>query len=123
VVIASDQSPVPVTFSNATVEDPQYSTASAVAAGASSTQTYSPGSTVSLDGVDVSASGQMKVEIQYGTTGGEVTKVVLFTSKGHLFEQWRLPNPVTITNTMSVKVIRTNFDNQAMDVYSTIQVH
>lgn len=123
VVIASDQSAVPVTFSNTTVELPQYDTASAIAASASSTQTYSPGSTVSLDGVDASASGQMKVEIQYGTTGAEVTKAVFFTSKGNLQLIWRLPNPVTITNTMSVKVIRTNFDNQAMDVYSTIQVH
>lgn len=124
VVIASDQTAVPVTITGGSeVEDPQYNTAAAIAAGASSTQTYSPGSTVELDGVDASASGQMKVEIQWGTTGGEVTKAVFFTSKGDLMLSWRLPNPVTITNTMSVKVIRTNFDNQAMDVYSTIQVH
>lgn len=124
VVIASDQSAIPVTFTpSAVVELPQYNTASAIAAAASSTQTYSPGSTVSLDGVDASASGQLKVEIQYGTTGAEVTKAVFFTSKGNLQLIWRLPNPVSITNTMSVKVIRTNLDNQAMDVYSTIQVH
>lgn len=124
VVIASNQSPVEVVFTdNAQFEDPQYNTVAAVAAGASSTQTYSPGSTVELDGIDASASGQMKVEIQWGTTGGEVTKAVFFTSKGDLKLQWRLPNPVQITNTMSVKVIRTNTDNQAMDVYSTVQVH
>jgi len=64
VVIASDQSAIPVTFTpTATVELPQYNTASAIAAAASSTQTYSPGATVSLDGVDASASGQMKIEI------------------------------------------------------------
>lgn len=123
VVIASDQSAIPVTFSNTTVEVPQYNTASAVAANASNTQTYSPGSTISFDGVDASASGQMKIEIQYGTTGSEATKAVFFTSKGNLQLIWRLPNPVSITNTMSVKVIRTNMDNQAMDVYSTIQTH
>lgn len=121
VVLATDQPNVPVIDN--LVEIPQYNTASAVAANASSTQTYSPGSTVYLDGVDASASGQMKVEIQYGTTGGETTKVVLFTSKGNLVATWRLPHPIQITNTMSVKVIRTNTDNQAMDVYSTILVH
>jgi hypothetical protein len=124
VVIASDQSAIPVTFTpTATVELPQYNTAPSIAANASSTQTYSPASTVSLDGVDASASGQMKIEIQWGTTGSETTKVVLFTSKGDLRTNWRLPYPVTITNTMSVKVIRTNMDNQSMDVYSTILVH
>ena len=121
VVLASDQPAVAV--KDTTVELPQYNTASAIAAGASSTQTYSPGSTVSLDGVDASASGQMKVEIQYGTTGSETTKAVFFTSKGNLQLIWRLPHPVQITNTMSVKVIRTNTDNQAMDVYSTVEVH
>ena len=124
VTIASDQSAIPVSFTpTSNVELPQYNTASAVAANATSTQTYSPASTVNLDGVDASASGQMKIEIQWGTTGSETTKAVFFTSKGHLQLTWRLPNPVSITNTMSIKVIRTNMDNQAMDVYSTIQVH
>jgi len=121
VVLASDQPAVAIKDSS--VETPQYNTASAVAANASNTQTYSPGSTVLLDGVDASASGQMKIEIQYGTTGSEATKAVFFTSKGNLQLQWRLPHPISITNTMSVKVIRTNMDNQAMDVYSTILVH
>lgn len=123
VVVASDQSPIPVTVGDVLDESPQYNTAASLAANASSTQTYSPGSTVNLDGVDASASGQMKIEIQWGTTGSETTKAVFFTSKGNLQLQWRLPYSVTITNTMSVKVIRTNTDNQAMDVYSTIQVH
>src|SRR5262249_1999123 len=117
VVIASDQSAIPVTVAGSgNTESPQYNTAAAVAAAASSTQSYTPGSTVSLDGVDASASGQMKVEIQYGTTGSETTKAVFFTSKGNLQVQWRLPNPVSITSAMTVKVIRTNMDNQSMDV-------
>lgn len=123
VVLASDQPAVNVNVSDTTVELPQYNTVASVAANATSTQTYSPGSTVKLDGVDASASGQMKVEIQYGTTGAEATKAVFFVTKGNLNLTWRLPHPVSITNTMSVKVIRTNMDNQAMDVYSTIQVH
>jgi len=124
VVIASDQSPLLVTLNGDSVVDlPQYNTATAIAAGAFNTQTYSPSSTVNLTGIDASASGQMKIEIQWGTTGSETSKAVFFTSKGHLQLIWRLPNNVQITNTMSVKVIRTNLDNQAMDVYSTIYVH
>jgi hypothetical protein len=124
VVLASDQSPVPVTINeNATQELPQYNTAAAVAANASSTQSYTPGSTVNLDGVDVSSSGQAKWEIQYGITGSETTKAVMFTSKGDLTQHWRLPNPVQILTTMTVKIIRTNMDNQPLDLYSTILVH
>lgn len=124
VVIASDQTPILVTLDgDQVVELPQYNTAAAIAANASSTQTYSPGSTVNLDAIEASASGQMKVEVQWGTTGSETTKFVFFTSKGNLVGMVSLPNNVQITNTMSIKVIRTNLDNQAMDVYSTIFVH
>lgn len=123
VVIASDQSPLNVTLDSVSDEDPKYNTVAAVAAGASSTHTFTPGSTVLLDQIDASASGQMKVEIQWGTTGAEATKAVLFTSKGNLNGVFTIKNGVTITTAMSVKVIRTNLDNQAMDVYSTISVH
>ena len=124
VVLASDQSAIPVTISGSgNVELPQYSTAAAVASNASSTQSYTPGSTVSLDGFDAGASGQAKWEFQYGTTGSETTKVVKFTSKGDLNVQFRFPNPISITTAMTVKLIRTNMDNQSQDLYSTIQVH
>lgn len=123
VVLATNQPAVPVSFTDSRAESPQYNTATAIAANASSTQSYTPGATVNLDGVDASASGQMKVEIQHGTTGSETTKVVLFTSKGNLNATWRLPFPLAVTSAQTVKVIRTNLDNQAMDVYSTILVH
>lgn len=123
VVIASDQSPLPVTFDSVTDEDPNFNTVAAVAAGASSTHTFTPGSTVLLDQIDASASGQMKIEIQWGLTGSETTKDVKFTSKGDLNAVFNIKNGVAIAPTMSVKVIRTNMDNQAMDVYSTISVH
>ena len=123
VVIASDQSSIPVSFSNSTVETVTYNTASAVAVNASNTQTLSPGSTILLDRITAAASGQTKIEIQWGTTGSETSKAVFFTSKGNLTAEFELPNPVSITNTMSIKVIRTNIDNEAMDVYSTIYNH
>ena len=122
VVIASDQSAVPVTFTPSTRANRiSYNTASAIAANASSTHTFTPSVDFRLQDVYASASGQLKVEIQTGTTGSETTKVVLFTSKGNLISRWQLTDELSIPTTDSVKVIRTNLDNQAMDVYSSIQ--
>lgn len=124
VVIASDQSAIPVSISGSGTESPQYNTVAAVAAGASSTQSYTPGSTVNLDGFSASASGQAKWELQYGTTGSETTKYVGFTSKGDLRIDFRFPNPISITSAMTVKLIRTNTEPAlAQDMYSVILVH
>ena len=124
VVIASDQSAIPVTIAGSGTEAPQYNTAAAVAAAASSTQSYTPGATVQLDGFDGAASGQAKWELQYGTTGSETTKVVKFSSKGDLNVSFRFPQPISITTAMTVKLIRTNTEPVlAQDLYSTIQVH
>jgi hypothetical protein len=124
VVIASDQSAIPVTIAGSgVVELPQYNTAAAVAAGASNTHSYTPGSTVLLDGFDGAASGQAKWEFQYGTTGSETTKVVCFTPKSERVS-FRFPNPISITSAMTVKLIRTNEEPvKAQDLYSTIMVH
>jgi|SRR5579864_467648 len=124
VVLASDQSSIPVTIVGSGLDSPQYNTAAAVAAGASNTQSYTPGSTVNLDGFDGAASGQAKWEFQYGTTGSETTKVVKFTSKGDLNVSFRFPQPISITSAMTVKLIRTNTEPAlAQDLYSTIHVH
>lgn len=122
VVIATDQPTLPVTFTPSTRANRiSYNTSAALAAGASSTHTFTPGVAFRLQEIYASASGQLKVEIQTGTTGAETTKAVLFTSKGHLIAEWRLTDELAVPTTDSVKVIRTNFDNQAMDVYSSIQ--
>lgn len=122
VVIATDQPTLPVTFTPSTRANRiSYNTSVALAAGASNTHTFTPSVAFRLQEVYASSSGQMKVEIQTGTTGAETTKVVLFTSKGHLIAEWRLTDELAVPTTDSVKVIRTNMDNQAMDVYSTIQ--
>lgn len=124
VVIASDQSAIPVTFSpTATVEVIDFKKATAIAANASDTHSYTPGSTVKLDQIEASASGQVKVEVKVGVTGAEVSQWVAFTSKGDLKASLKLPNPITVTTADSVLVIITNLDNQAMDVYSSILVH
>jgi hypothetical protein len=124
VVLASDQSAIPVTFSpTSTVEVIDFKKATAVAANASDTHTYTPGATVKLDQVEASASGQIKIEVKVGVTGSEVSKWVAFTSKGDLKASLKLPNPITVTTADSVLVIITNTDNQAQDVYSSILVH
>lgn len=124
VVIASDQSAIPVTFTpTATVEVIDFKKATAIAAAASDTHSYTPGATVKLDQVEASASGQIKVEVKVGVTGSEVSKWVAFTSKGDLKASLKLPNPITVTTADSVLVIITNTDNQAQDVYSSILVH
>lgn len=123
VVIASDQSAITVTTAAITETAPDYKKATAIAANASDTHSFTPGSTISLDKITASASGQLKVEVQWGTTGAETSKWVCFTSKGNLFAELELPNPVSIPNTSTIKVIVTNFDNQAMDLYSSIIYH
>lgn len=99
-----------------------YNTASSIASNATSTHTYTPGSTVFLSQISASASGKMKVEIQYGTTGAETTRMVKFTTPGGgLSAVWTLPEPLSVTAAQSIKIIRTNMDNQAQDVYSTVE--
>lgn len=123
VVIASNQPAIPVDIGGGVVDIVQYNTASSVASNAANTHTYTPGATFNLEDIWASASGQMKIEVQWGTTGSETTKFVGFTSKGDQRCHFSLSHPVTITTAMSIKVIRTNMDNQAMDVYSTIVGH
>ncbi len=106
-----------------------YSTGSAVAKDAISNHDYSVanGRTLLLYGVHTSASGKQKVELQIGDgAASEVfaTKAVAFNSTANpqsniKFE--RVPIKVVGTsNTTTVRVIRTNKDNQPQDLYSTI---
>jgi outer membrane biosynthesis protein TonB len=122
VVLATNQPTVAVSFSTS-YKAPRidHNTVASIGAGASSTHNFTPSANFRLEDVYASSSGQMKVEIKVGPTGSEVTKAVLFTSKGHLSEKWSVTQPVQVTTADSVKVVRTNLDNQSMDVYSSIQ--
>lgn len=123
VVIASDQSAIPVTFTpSAIVETVDFKKAVAVAANASDTHTYTPTGSESLDQIEASASGQLKVELKTGLIGSETTKWVGFTSKGDLKCSFKLPYPISLALGDDVLVILTNIDNQAMDVYSSILI-
>ena len=98
-----------------------YHTSASVAAGAVDTHPFTPAVNFALQRVMCAASGQMKMEVQIGTTGSETTKVVKFTSKGDLNAEWVLDEALLVAPTQSVKVMLKNMDNQAMDVYLTIQ--
>ena len=80
------------------------------------------GTTFLLKSIIASASGAMKLELQVGPVASLVTKAVFFTSGAKPTEQvdFNPPIEVPVTSTGTVRLIRRNDDNQAMDVYSTI---
>ena len=79
------------------------------------------GTTFELSRVEWSGSGKMKVEVQVGPVAGLVTKAVGFTEKDT--KDYIEFNPVLVvpvTGTGTVRVIMTNRQGAATDVYSTI---
>ena len=122
VVLATNQPAVPVSITSAIAQKTYYQTATKAAA-AVDTHTVSPAATEYFDGFTATGSGQIKAELKIGTTGGETTRGVWFSSKGHLDIQVQWPYPITIPNTDSVVLLVTNTDNQSQDVYSTVLTH
>lgn len=124
VVIASNQPAIPVTFTPATLTNSfKYNTAAAVAAGASNTHSYSPASPEKINQIVVAASGQMKVEVQFGTTGAEATIFVGFITTGNPTLVIPFPDMLEIASTQTIKIIRTNRELlSAQDLYSSIFV-
>jgi len=100
-----------------------YDVGTAIAKGATSNHDYTvtSGKTLLLKKVDFAGSGAMKVEIQTGASGGPTTKVVGFTSSAKPLETIEFNPPIEVVAGDIVRVIRTNRDNQAQDLYSTIQ--
>lgn len=76
-----------------------------------------------LKQVEVSGSGAFKFEVQVGPVASLVTKAVGF-STGRAGDTKILtfnpPIEVAATGTGTIRIIRTNRENQAVDVYSTI---
>lgn len=83
----------------------------------------SSGKVLLLKKVVISASGAMKAEIQVGPSSSLSTKAVIFTSAAKLKEEVEFNPPIEIAEAGGgemVRVVRTNRDNQAQDLYSTI---
>lgn len=93
-----------------------YDTAAAVAGGASSTHTYTSTGNFYLQQIECSASGRAKWEVQVNGS----TKFVKFTTESDNNCSIQLAQPILATSGQTVTVIRTNRQNQAQDLYSTI---
>ena len=119
--------PIPVTISSAVpgTAIQNYSTAT-VAANATSTHDYTVSAAKTFDFARVwaSASGKLKVEVQYETAAASG----VFNTKFVGFNSTATPNiDITIVSIFpqvtgaKIRVIRTNLDKQSEDVYSTIE--
>lgn len=100
-----------------------YDTAAAVASAATSNHDYTTTGTFRLTQAHISASSAMKAELQIET--GAATNVfntlaVMFTSEANQNYSFKLDSPKQVTSGARVRIIRTNRDNQAQDLYSTI---
>lgn len=100
-----------------------YDTAAAVASDASDNHDYTITGTLLLKSVIVAGSGNIKFEIQVGPTGTLVTKAVGFlTGRQGDTKQVNFEPAIEVpdTSTGIVRVIRTNRQGAATDLYSTI---
>lgn len=110
------------------VEDPgtetvNFNTAAAVAAGATSNHDHTFANASKIYQVFASASGKLKIEVQVETgasTGVFNTILVAFNSTANPNIDATLNKYALVPAGAKVRVIRTNKDTQAQDVYSTI---
>lgn len=79
------------------------------------------GKTLTLQKIHCSASGRAKFEVRIGTTGSETKKVTGFVSSSNNNWEYEFFNPQTLTDAMSVVIVKTNRDLQPQDLYSTIE--
>lgn len=120
VVLATDQPSVPVSFDEGNTDQVSEDTATAIASSASDSHSFTPGANLRVKKVQGSASGQQKIEVLWGVTSSEVKKHTFFTSKGSLNWEFSFPDGVALTPSDTIIITRTNFDNQAQDLYSSI---
>lgn len=100
-----------------------YNTASAVAADATSNHSYTVTSTAKLKKITVAASGACKFEIQVGPVASLVTKRVGFIPHQGGCVEYTFDPAIEVPNTSTgtIRIIRTNRENQAQDLYSSIE--
>jgi hypothetical protein len=123
----SATNPVPVSFSSAPLGTPvnNYNTASAIAAGSSSNHDYAITSAKTFQGKKIwaSASGLMKIEVQVSPDGTAFSTLwVGFNSTADSNITIDMDEMVFLESGVGAKIriIRTNLDKKAMDLYSTI---
>lgn len=102
-----------------------YKTAAAVAANASDNHDYTVTAlkTFYLNQIEASASAKAKIEVEIETgvaTGTFLTKWVKFNSTADPNMSIHIDNPIAVAAGVRVRIVVTNKDNQAQDLYSTI---
>jgi hypothetical protein len=121
--------PLPVTFVDSEgTEVNDYATTASLAAAATSNHDYTvtAAKTLKLSQILFSGSGRMKVEVQVETgvaTGVFSTKFVCFNSTSKPSDVIPINENISVAAGVKVRVIRTNRDLAAQDVYSTICGH
>jgi hypothetical protein len=120
----SNTNPLPVALVDVEgTEVNNYDTSSAIASGASDNHDYTASGAFKLRTVLAAASGKMKIEVQIETASGSNTfntVFVAFNSTASPNIQIPIRDAISVVSGARVRVIRTNNDNQAQDVYSTI---
>lgn len=121
VVIASDQSAIPVSLTFGSGAVLTYFTDASVASAA--TVTHSVAGPVTLDHIHAAGSGMLKMNVATGTTGSETDKWVGFSSASEQNCEFKLEQGLTIAAGQSVKVTLKNRDTAAQDLYLTFETH
>lgn len=122
----AETNPVPVYMTSGAASGSEvndYDTTAAVAASASDNHDYTVANTTFLlKQITFAASGKMKVELQTGPVASLATKGVWFISTANPSFTIDFAQPIEVpsTSTGTVRLIRTNLESSAMDVYSTI---
>lgn len=122
----SNTNPLPVSIQQSSgTEVNDYNTATALAAAGTSNHDYTVTAlkTLLLNQIEASASAKLKIEVQTETgvaTGVFNTKFVGFNSTASPNITFHIDNGISVAAGVRVRVIRTNADNQAQNVYSTI---
>lgn len=111
-----------VSQSTTSTEVHSYNTAASVAADATSNHDYTvTGTTFLLKSIIGAFSGGGKLEVQTGPVASLTTKAVAFIPKEGGVQQLFFDPPIEVTGLVpTVRIIRTNRQGQAQDVYSTI---
>lgn len=124
VVIASDQSAIPVSsaISAQTGAVSDYATAASVSGGATSNHDYTVVTSMKLTQVSFASSGGGKVELKVGPVASLVSKWVSFVPKTGGQTQIAFNPPILIptTSTGTVRLVMTNREGLSQDLYSTI---
>lgn len=123
----SNSNPLPVTISESEgTEVNDYNTAAAVAAAAVSNHDYTAVGDFIFTQFHATASGKCKLQVAIETavaSGVFNNRFVMFNSTSTPNMSLTLREPITVAAGVRVRLIRTNLDNQAQDLYSTITGH